>query len=82
MDFILKEARGGPSLKNTPQGKCIVGFGVQVSTKKIMQLGLQERNYHCFQKIASKGLFLHFSSYDVWKENTTGGEDIRIYIYM
>ena len=34
MDFILKEAKEGLSLKNTPQGKCIVGFGVQVRYQK------------------------------------------------
>ena len=40
MDFILKEAQEGLSLKNTPQGKCIVGFGVQVRYQKDYAIGI------------------------------------------
>ena len=57
MDFTLKEGRGGVSLKNTPQGKCIVGFRVQVRYQKDYAIGITGEKLPLFSEDSFQRLF-------------------------
>lgn len=78
--FSLEERQEDGSPEGYSSGE-VHGFSEPTSDgEKIIQLRIQETDYHCFQKIASNGL--PPPTYDVWKENTTGREDVRTQPYI